>query len=161
MPSTSSLVLKFDGRRIRPGFEGDDIGDIDLGGFETSSAVSENLHFIDEKIICVKYIVQNLRAENVSFQNPNSRSMKELLPDLFSTLDLLNKVALLSRQHKEGMDKRLIRYQNLAGKDWIKTGLFHICQFSPEKHQRFSLTLLISEIHCLPLFQNCRVQTVS
>lgn len=41
MPSTSSLVLKFDGRRIRPGFEGDDIGDIDLGGFETSSAVSE------------------------------------------------------------------------------------------------------------------------
>lgn len=45
MQSTPSLVLKFDGRRIRPGFEGDDIGDIDLVGFETSSAVSENIPF--------------------------------------------------------------------------------------------------------------------
>lgn len=83
MPSTSFLVLKFDGRRIRPGFEGDNIGDIDLGGFETSSAVSENLHFIDEKINCVKYIIQKLRAEIVSLQNSTSGSMKELLPNLF------------------------------------------------------------------------------
>lgn len=83
MPSTSFLVLKFDGRRIRHGFEGDNIGDIDLGGFETSSAVSENLHFIDEKINCVKYINQKLRAEKVSLQNSTSGSMKELLPNLF------------------------------------------------------------------------------
>lgn len=39
-------------------------------------------------------------------------SMKELLPDLFPTLDLLNKVALSSR---------LISYQNVAGIDWINT----------------------------------------
>lgn len=47
--------------------------------------------------------------------------MKKILPDLFSTLDLHYKVALSSRQHKEGMDERLISYQNVAGKDWIKT----------------------------------------
>lgn len=69
----------------------------------------------------MKNIYQKLRAENVSFQNPNSSSMKKILPDLFSTLDLHYKVALSSRQHKEGMDERLISYQNVAGKDWIKT----------------------------------------
>lgn len=40
---------------------------------------------------------------------------------MFPTLDLLIKVALSSRQHKKGINKRLISYQNVAGKDWINT----------------------------------------
>ena len=49
LPS-SSIVLKFDGRRIRPGFEGEDIGDIDLDDLGSSTVLADNLHFFDSKM---------------------------------------------------------------------------------------------------------------
>lgn len=42
-PSSSSLVLEFDGRRIRPGFEDDEVGDIDLNGCESSFSLTEQI----------------------------------------------------------------------------------------------------------------------
>ena len=38
---TLSIVLKFDDRRIRPGFEGEDIGDIVLGGLGLSTVLAD------------------------------------------------------------------------------------------------------------------------
>ena len=50
LPSSSSIVLKFDGRRIRPGFEDEDIGDIDFGGLGLSTVLVDNLHCFDKKL---------------------------------------------------------------------------------------------------------------
>ena len=125
LPSSSSIVLKFDGRRIRPGFEGDDIGDIDLGGLGSSTLLADNLHFFDKKIEVIKEILQKLQ----NLQATGNNSLDNILPDLFTTLDILNNAALSARKHKEEMERKLIKYQKLAGSEWIKTKYKKIISF--------------------------------
>ena len=61
LPS-SSIILKFDGRRIRPGFEGEDIGDIDLDDLGSSTVLADNHHFFDSKMKKIIQKLQNLQA---------------------------------------------------------------------------------------------------
>ena len=42
-PPSASLILKFDGRRVRPGLEDDDVGDVDLAGCESGLSLAQQI----------------------------------------------------------------------------------------------------------------------
>ena len=64
IPPSSSLVLKFDGRRIWPGFEDDEVGDVDLGGCETSLSLFEQKKIHFEIVEIVKTSCENITNLN-------------------------------------------------------------------------------------------------
>jgi hypothetical protein len=81
-PSSSSLILKFDGRRIRPGFEDDEVGDIDLNGCESSFSLADQLKKHNETLDVVKNCIEKVGNETEG--SPLISSLKNVLALLTS-----------------------------------------------------------------------------
>lgn len=109
-PSSSSLVLKFDGRRIRPGFEDDEVGDVDLAGCESSLSLVEQIKKHFEILDIIKTCCEKITDLNDTISLINS---------IKTVLEIMNRSSFILKEKRASMQKSLTEKMKLAGKDWI------------------------------------------
>ena len=108
------MILKFDGRRVRPGLEDDDVGDVDLAGCESGLSLAQQIEEVTSKIQKINSLIENLDlTSEVATQSSVLR--------IIEFLKLLSQEMLEGRKKKLSMERSLREKHKLAGTDWANS----------------------------------------
>lgn len=115
-----TFVLKFDGRRLRPGLEGS-FGDVDYGGFEIDIPLADLKDTFQKNLTTIEEVrngLDTLAKQRTSFLTIDRIG---LIEDLGAILNLIWAQSIKAQDLKAESSKKLKNYHRLAGEDWVKS----------------------------------------